>query len=296
MRTPHPWPLGPRRATPVSWVAPGCARLRSLRSLRSVLGQSSPHPTGVTPSLAHNSSSWTHMHPCPWVAHAPSARLHPEQSGRRIGGAARRRGAVARRDAHVYSGYRRGYKIGNRVTVEVPWPLGPRRARPCLWLRLAALAALAALAVLAALGARPVLGAPHWSHPESSPQLWLLAAHTPVPLGRARALRTPGRLGPGARARVLGCAWLRSLRSHPSLRSVLGQSLARPIHLAHDSSSWPHTHPCPWVAHAHSWSHPHHWPRVHACLWLPLAALAALTALSARPSPGRAPLEPSPHL
>ena len=44
-------------------------------------------------------------------------------------------------------------------------PLGGRRAHACLGLHLAALAALAAL------GARPVLGAPHSSYTESSPQL-----------------------------------------------------------------------------------------------------------------------------
>ena len=99
--------------------------------------------------------------------------------------------------------------------------------------------------------------------------------------------RTPGRWGPGARTRALGCTWLRSLRS---LRSALpsGPVLGAPhSSLVVNSSSWP--------------LGPR---RAHVCLGLQVAALAALAALAAPAalgapfgaSPGRTPLESSPQL
>jgi len=67
-------------------------------------------------------------------------------------------------------------------------------------------------------------------------------------------------------------------------RPVLGAPHAS---LVHSSSSCLHTHPWPWVVHAHYWSHPHPWPlgprRARLCLGLRLSALAALAALGARP-------------
>jgi len=81
-------------------------------------------------------------------------------------------------------------------------------------------------------------------------EAWPRCPRAPVPLGRARALRTPGRLGPGAWActRALGCAWLRL-----AALATFGARLFAPhSSVVHNSSPWPHTRPCPWGAHAHS--------------------------------------------
>jgi len=99
-----PLAAGGQARARVPWLAPGCARCARC-ARRSLQGQSWARPTRVTPSLAHNSSPWPHMHPCPWAVHA-----------------------------HYWS-----------PRHARPWLLGPRRAQPRLGLRLAALAALAAL-------------------------------------------------------------------------------------------------------------------------------------------------------
>ena len=65
---------------------------------------------------------------------------------------------------------------------------------------------------------------------ESCLQLQLLAAHALVPLGRARTPRSSSRArrrALGLRLAAPGYVWLRSLCSLRSLRSALGQSLAR---------------------------------------------------------------------
>ena len=136
------------------------------------------------------------------------------------------------------------------------------------------------LAALAALGARPVLGAPHsslvhdsssWSHKHPGP--WAVHAHS-WPLGPRRA---PLCLG----LHLAALAVLAALGARP----VLG---APHSSLVHNSSSWPHTHPGPWVVPAHSWPtrRAHPWPprRAPPCLGLPLATLAALAALGVRPT------------
>ena len=126
------------------------------------------------------------------------------------------------------------------------------------------------------------------------------------------APRTPGRWGPGARTRAFGLR-LAALAALAALgaRSVLG---APHSSLVDNSSSWPHTHLCPLVVHAHPWSHLPPWPRALLVAPAPLATRAPVpwvvpgcarcarcvccarcarrSALGAR----RAPLESSPHL
>jgi len=93
-----------------------------------------------------------------------------------------------------------------------------------------------------------------------------------MPLGRARTLL------------VTATPWR---RAHP----WIGLRLAALAALAARSlqgQSWSHPHLCPWVVHAHSWSHPpppgRLSPGARPCIGVHLAALAALAALGARRS------------
>jgi len=137
-----PWVMHTRLVAPAplaAWAqAPGRAPMPwfapgCARCARPVLG--APHS-----SLVHRrvyNTKGTHAHPQKQQIHSSSRWPHTQRA------------------------------TGSCTRTPHPWSRGPRRlgAHPCLGLRLAALAALDAL------GARPVLGAPHWSYPDSSPQL-----------------------------------------------------------------------------------------------------------------------------